>query len=91
MSLMGGKLSGLTEVPFVPGSYDLYFEPARRLPVYGRFDVIVVGEGPVGFVSALARAGVPCRNVSSPLRKKRKITKGTGCQATAGKANFAGG
>lgn len=40
-----------------------YFEPAREIPVYGEFDVIVAGGGCAGFASALAAA----RNGASVL------------------------
>ena len=33
-----------------------YTEPEKKLPVYGRYDVIVVGGGPAGFAAALASA-----------------------------------
>ena len=31
-------------------------EPARRVPVYGACDVLVVGGGPAGFAAAVAAA-----------------------------------
>ena len=33
---------------------EVYREPEKELPIYGRFDVIVVGGGPAGFAAALA-------------------------------------
>jgi len=33
-----------------------YFEPARELPVYGEYDVIVCGGGPAGFAAAVSAA-----------------------------------
>ncbi len=33
-----------------------YTEPAQTLPIYGQFDVIVIGGGPAGFASAVAAA-----------------------------------
>ncbi len=35
---------------------ETWTEPASELPVYGHFDVIVIGGGPAGFGSALAAA-----------------------------------
>lgn len=40
-----------------------YYEPARDIPVYGRYDVVVAGGGCAGFASALAAA----RNGASVL------------------------
>jgi len=51
-SLLGGKISG-------SGSYqesEFYREPEKKIPVYGRFDVIIVGGGPAGFAAALSSA-----------------------------------
>lgn len=55
-SFFGGKLAdqdfnGLSNEP-----QDVYQEPVKTLPVYGRFDVIVVGGGPAGFAAALSSA-----------------------------------
>lgn len=35
---------------------EYYFEPAKKIPVYGKYDVIVAGGGCAGFASALAAA-----------------------------------
>lgn len=53
-SLFSGKVTGqsFNKVSSRPGS--VYREPEKELPVYGRFDVIVVGGGPAGFAAALA-------------------------------------
>jgi hypothetical protein len=55
-SLIGGKLTGQTYNSFLPQTGEVYKEPAKSVPVYGRFDVIVVGGGPAGWASALASA-----------------------------------
>jgi hypothetical protein len=55
-SLMGGKLSGEKYDSLIPQNGEVYKEPAKVLPVYGKFDVIVVGGGPAGWASALASA-----------------------------------
>lgn len=55
-SLIGGKLAGQSFNALSPQSTDKYQEPSKQLPIYGRFDVIVVGGGPAGFASALASA-----------------------------------
>lgn len=51
-SLLGGKISGSTSYQ---GS-EFYREPEKKIPVYGRFDVIIVGGGPAGFAAALSSA-----------------------------------
>jgi NADPH-dependent 2,4-dienoyl-CoA reductase/sulfur reductase-like enzyme len=38
------------------GNGETVLEPARRVPVYGRCDVLVVGGGPAGFAPAVAAA-----------------------------------
>jgi hypothetical protein len=53
-SLIGGKLTGQNFDPLLAQNNEVYNEPSRSLPVYGRFDVIVVGGGPAGFAAALA-------------------------------------
>ncbi len=35
---------------------EYYFEPVKKLPVYGRYDVVVAGSGPAGFGAAYAAA-----------------------------------
>jgi hypothetical protein len=55
-SLLNGKsmekhLNSLSSQP-----KNTYREPEKVLPIYGRFDVIVVGGGPAGFAAALASA-----------------------------------
>lgn len=53
-SLFGGTAAGkFPGADFVLPD-DQYKEPAKALPVYGRYDVIVVGGGPAGFAAALA-------------------------------------
>jgi hypothetical protein len=53
-SLVGGKVLGQSYDAESVQSTDVYQEPAKKLPVYGRFDVIVVGGGPAGWAAALA-------------------------------------
>ena len=55
-SLIGGKLAGQSFNALSTQSTDKYQEPSKQLPIYGKFDVIVVGGGPAGFASALASA-----------------------------------
>lgn len=55
-SLIGWRLRERDPEPFLSKTGDIYREPAKALPVYGRFDVIVVGGGPAGFAAALASA-----------------------------------
>ncbi|HZK94934.1 MAG TPA: FAD-dependent oxidoreductase [Prolixibacteraceae bacterium] len=56
-SLVAGNTFGLGSiVPVSSESKDTYQEPKKSLPIYGRFDVIVVGGGPAGWASALASA-----------------------------------
>ena len=53
-SLVGGNAFGNGfNAPLTPEK-DVYQEPKKTLPVYGRFDVIVVGGGPAGWAAALA-------------------------------------
>lgn len=53
-SLFSGKVVGQSFDALSSQAKDVYQEPAKALPVYGRFDVIVVGGGPAGFAAALA-------------------------------------
>lgn len=53
-SLFNWKYEGQSFNALSSQSKDVYQEPAKTLPVYGRYDVIVVGGGPAGFAAALA-------------------------------------
>jgi len=53
-TLVGGKLSAQNSDTFSKQNNDVYREPAKTIPVYGRFDVVVVGGGPAGWAAALA-------------------------------------
>jgi hypothetical protein len=53
-SLFSGKVTGLNLNIFSSQNKNVYWEPEKELPVYGRFDVIVVGGGPAGFAAALS-------------------------------------
>jgi alkyl hydroperoxide reductase subunit AhpF len=53
-SLLGGKVAGQNFESQATQNKEVYQEPSKALPIYGRFDVIVVGGGPAGFASALA-------------------------------------
>jgi hypothetical protein len=53
-TLFGRKYEGQSFNALSSQSKDVYQEPAKTLPVYGRYDVIVVGGGPAGFAAALA-------------------------------------
>ena len=55
-SLLGGKASGVNLGDLPSPKEDIYREPEKELPVYGSFDVIVVGGGPAGFAAALSSA-----------------------------------
>ncbi|HUX95975.1 MAG TPA: FAD-dependent oxidoreductase [Bacteroidales bacterium] len=55
-SLLGAKLAGQIPANLAFNSEEVFKEPEKDLPVYGRFDVIVVGGGPAGFAAALASA-----------------------------------
>jgi hypothetical protein len=53
-SLFSGKFTGLNLNTYLYRNTNFYREPEKELPVYGRFDVIVVGGGPAGFAAALS-------------------------------------
>jgi hypothetical protein len=53
-TLVGGKLSGGNYDGFAVQKKDVYKEPSKAIPVYGRYDVVVVGGGPAGWAAALA-------------------------------------
>lgn len=56
-SLVGGTAAlGQSFSASFPEAKDVYQEPKKALPIYGRFDVIVVGGGPAGWSAALASA-----------------------------------
>jgi len=55
LSLSTGKLFGQSESVFSQETTG-YTEPSKTIPVYGSFDVIVVGGGPAGWAAALACA-----------------------------------
>lgn len=53
-SLVGGKILGQGFDPLLFPVGDVYQEPQKAMPVYGSYDVIVVGGGPAGWAAALA-------------------------------------
>ena len=54
ISMVAGSAFG-TGLSVTPApSKDTYQEPPKSLPIYGRFDVVVVGGGPAGWAAALA-------------------------------------
>jgi hypothetical protein len=53
-SLVGGNAFGHGFNASASPDKDVYQEPKKTLPVYGRFDVVVVGGGPAGWAAALA-------------------------------------
>jgi hypothetical protein len=55
-SLLSGKVTRQNFESLSSQSRGTYREPEKELPIYGRFDVIVVGGGPAGFAAALASA-----------------------------------
>src|SRR5688500_5889000 len=60
-------------------------EPSRETPVYGEFDVVVLGGGPAGIAAAVAAARSECRTV---LIERYGFLGGMG--TAAGVTNFCG-
>ena len=56
LSIVSGKSLGQTIDAVSSQTSDVYREPEKRIPIYGNYDVIVVGGGPAGWASALASA-----------------------------------
>jgi len=54
LSMVGGCATGPS--PGLTSDGTGYVEPLKAIPVYGKFDVIVVGGGPAGWAAALASA-----------------------------------
>lgn len=54
LALVGRNIAGRDSDSFSGQNKDVYREPAKTIPVYGRFDVIVVGGGPAGWAAALS-------------------------------------
>jgi glycine/D-amino acid oxidase-like deaminating enzyme len=55
LSLIEGKLFGQSHDLLMQNGNG-YTEPSKNIPVYGSFDVVVVGGGPAGWAAALASA-----------------------------------
>lgn len=53
-SLIGGRLAGQSYDVFSSQTTEAYREPEKAIPIYGRYDVVVVGGGPAGWAAALA-------------------------------------
>ena len=56
LSMVSGNILGNNSNSSAVKDKDVYNEPKKTLPVYGRFDVVVVGGGPAGWAAALASA-----------------------------------
>ena len=55
-TIIGGKMSSESMGVYQGQKKDVYKEPSKTIPVYGRFDVVIVGGGPAGWAAALASA-----------------------------------
>jgi FAD dependent oxidoreductase/FAD binding domain len=53
-SLFSGRIAGQSSEPLSSQTRNVFREPEKELPIFGRFDVIIVGGGPAGFAAALA-------------------------------------
>src|SRR5574337_2188071 len=77
-------LGGVTSATF-PSRHDLLDEPARRTPVLGDYEIVVLGGGPAGIAAAAAAA----RAGRSTLLVERYGFLG-GMGTAAGVTNFCG-